>query len=175
MSTHVADVSVVTYFAPILAFFIVFVLMYALLNKTKVIGENTWILLFVSFIIATIFVTAGSVSQVLLNVIPWFAILVVALFFILLLSGFVGEIDAIRKGVNWFFVILLVLVFIISGVKVFSHTLSPYLPGPYFGAGDADPQVLFFLDWLYTPRIIGAVLLLGLAALVSWVLVKYGK
>ena len=38
----------------------VFVLMFALLAKTKILGEEKFIQLFISFLIATIFITAAS-------------------------------------------------------------------------------------------------------------------
>jgi hypothetical protein len=175
MSSHIADVSSITYFAPILAFLIVFVIMYALLRKTQILGEERFTHLFIAFLIATVFVTAASVRQIVLNVVPWFAVLVIALFFILVLAGFIGKPEEIiGKRVGWIFVIVLILIFLISGIKVFSSSLGSYLPGPYYGAG-GDQQILFFLDWLYSPRIVGAALLLGVAAVVSWVLVKSKK
>lgn len=168
-----ADVSAFTYFAPILAFLIVFIIMFALLRATKILGEEKFIQLFAAFIIATVFVTASSVRQVVLDVIPWFALLLIALFFILALAGFIGKKDMVGKPIGWVFIVLLIIVFLIAGVKVFSSTLAPYLPGPSFGAG-GDADLLGFFGWLYSPRVAGAILLLGVAALVSWVLVKKG-
>jgi len=174
MTSHIADVSAITYFAPILAFLLVFVLMYAVLRRTEIVGESNFILLFTSFLIATVFVTAGSVRQVVLSVVPWFAVLLLALFFVLVLAGFIGKTEDIAgKGLGWVFVVGLILIFLVSAIKIFSSTFSPYLPGPYFGAG-GDPQTLFFLSWLYSPPIVGAILLLGVAAVVSWVLVRKG-
>jgi|TARA_Y100000310_G_scaffold192951_1_gene192877 hypothetical protein len=167
----VADVSAIAYFAPILSFLIVFVLMFALLTKTKVLGEEKFIHLFVSFLIATIFVTAASVRQLVLDVVPWFAVFIVALFFILILSGFMGKSDLIGKGVGWVFILLVIVLFVVSGIKIFSITFTPYLPGPSYGVG-GDSNMLFFTDWIYSSRVLGAALLLGIAALVSWVLVK---
>ena len=165
------DVSAITYFAPILSFLIVFVLMFALLAKTKILGEEKFIQLFVSFLIATIFVTAASVRQLVLDVIPWFAVFLVALFFILVLAGFVGKGDLVGKKLGWFFIVLVIALFLISGIKIFSSTFAPYLPGSSYGLG-GDTDVLFFTDWLYSARVLGAILLIGVAALVSWVLVK---
>ncbi len=166
-----ADVSAITYFAPILSFLIVFVLVFALLAKTKLLGEEKFIQLFISFIIATVFVTAASVRQLVLDVIPWFAVFIVALFFILVLTGFMGKTDIVGKGTGWFFIVLVIAAFIISGIKLFSSTFAPYLPGPSYGIG-GDLDILYFTDWIYSSRVLGATLLLGVAALVSWVLVK---
>ena len=68
------DVSGISYFAPILAFLIVFVIIFAVLNKTKIFGEvNNWVLLFVSFLVATVFVSAAGVRDYVLTITPWFA------------------------------------------------------------------------------------------------------
>jgi len=82
------DVSAITYFAPILSFLIVFVIMAALLHKTEILGKSVGLNLFVSFLIATVFVAAASVRQVVLDVIPWFVVLLLAVFFIFVLGRY---------------------------------------------------------------------------------------
>ena len=115
-----ADLSLIAYFAPIWVFLAVFGITFGLLYKTKVIGEGRWGLLFVSFVIATIFISAASVQQYVTTIIPWMAVLIIALFFILVLIGFVGK-DAgfMNKGIGVGAVILAIVVFVVSGVKVF--------------------------------------------------------
>ena len=168
-----ADVSAFVYFLPIFAFLVVFAIVFAVLSMYKIIGENVFFQLFFSFVVATIFVTASSASQVVLNVIPWFAVLVVAMLLLLFLVKFIDKSEIIGKGFGWAFVVLLIVVFIVSGVKVFSGTIGPYLPGAQ-DVSDADPNLLNFFDWLYSPRVAGAFLLIIVAVLVSWLLVKTG-
>ena len=45
-----ASVSVLGYFMPIFSFLLVFIVVYALLVKTKVLGDNQPVMLFISFI-----------------------------------------------------------------------------------------------------------------------------
>jgi hypothetical protein len=59
---------------------------------------------------------------------------------------------------------------LISGIKVFSATIGPYLPGSDLPGGDQD--ILRITDWIYSPRVAGAALLLAVTAVVSWILVK---
>ena len=109
-----ADVSSFVYFAPVLVFLVVFAIMVALLHKTKLLGENMYLQIFFSFVIATIFITASSVKQLVLNVIPWFAVLLIALFLIMALLGFMGKTDIGKsRGLSWVFIILLILVFLV--------------------------------------------------------------
>ncbi len=174
-SAQTADVSSVTYFAPIVSFLIVFMVIFLLLRKTKVLGENNpFIDVFVSLLVAVVFVTAASVRQVVLNVVPWFAVLIMALFFILLIAGFIGKTDMIGKGVGWGFVVLLIIIFLVAGIKVFAGTLGAYIPGPYYGSG-GDQELYYFFDWFYSPRVIGAFLLVVAAVVTSFILVKFSK
>jgi hypothetical protein len=164
------DVSAIVYFAPILAFLVVFVVLFAVFAKTELLGENRFVQFFVSFLIATIFVSFGGVSRYVLTITPWFAVLVVSLFFILVLSGFVGITDSVKKGVGGVFLIAMLIVFLVSGVVVFSNVLGPYLPAGVVEGAETSPVS----EWLYSGRVLGAVLLLIVAAVVSWALVKVG-
>jgi hypothetical protein len=169
-----ADVSAFVYFLPIFAFLIVFSIVFAVLNRYKIIGENMFFQLFFSFVVATIFVTASSARQVVLNVIPWFAVLIVAMLLLLFLVSFIGKADIVAsKGVAWIFIILLIIVFFIAGIKVFASTLGPYLPGSTSNEG--NPTLINFFDWLYSPRVAGAFLLILAAVFVSWILVRKAK
>src|SRR3989344_4743623 len=78
------DVSSFVDLMPLLTFLIVFVLVFVVLNKTKVV-DNSFFQLLVSFLLATVFVTASGAREYVQNVIPWFAVLLVCLFFILVL------------------------------------------------------------------------------------------
>ena len=158
------DISWISYFAPLWAFLIVFVILFALLYRTKLLGENAWLQLFISFLISTIFVSAAGVRDYVLTITPWFALLIVSLFFVLFIIGFVGKpSEFMQKGVGIAFVLVLIVIFLVSGFIVFSDVLGPYLPGNPAG------------DLIYTSRVFGALLLLVICAIVSWVLVASNK
>ncbi len=165
------DVSSFQYFLPLLSFLVVFVVTFVVLAKVNLF-EGPWVHAFVSFLVATIFVSVADARSYVQNVTPWFAVLLVCLFFMVLLFGLVGKpLDFMQKGVGVVFVIVLFIVFLIAALVVFSSQLGPYLPGSEtYGSG--NPNVTNFTDWLYSPRVGGAVLLLLVSALVSWVLVK---
>jgi len=166
------DVSGISYFAPILAFLIVFVIIFAVLNKTKIFGEvNNWVLLFVSFLVATVFVSAAGVRDYVLTITPWFAALIVSLFFLLFILAFVGKpLDDWNKGIGILFIIVLIIVFLISGFVVFSDFLMPYLSGE----GSEGSLGWLFNQSIYNSRVFGALLLIAISAVVSWVLMRKG-
>ncbi len=167
----VVDVTGIGYFAPILAFLIVAVVVFAVLMKTKLLGDSAWGNAIVALILATVFVSAAGVRDYVLTITPWFAALVVSLFFILFLIGFVGKpIEGMTKGMGGFFVIVLIIIFLVSGFVVFSEFIKPYLPGSS-GVG-ADPELFRISREIFEGRVFGAILLLGVGIGVLWILVK---
>ena len=170
-----ADLSGIAYFVPLLAFLLVFVVSYAILKKTKILGDDDWILLVVGFVIATIFVSATSLRQAVENVVPWFVMLLVALFFIMILMAFSqGEVNKMMKPwFGWIFVLVLIVIFLISLMQVYYGVLYPYLPG--YSGNSGDPFLIQLKDFFYSSKFLGAALLLILAALASWVITRGKK
>jgi hypothetical protein len=170
MAAEQIDLSGISYFLPLLSFLLVFVVIFAILQKTKIF-ENKWLQLFTSFLFSTIFVSFVGARSYVINVIPWFAVMVVCLFLILFLISFVGKpLEGWNKGMGILFVVALLLVFLVSALFVFSSVIGPYLPGG--DAGSANSDVIRFLGWAYSSRVAGGFLLLIISALVSWVLFK---
>tara|TARA_Y100000034_G_scaffold103395_1_gene128899 strand:+ start:1361 stop:1879 length:519 start_codon:yes stop_codon:yes gene_type:complete len=166
------DISPIGALAPVAAFLIVVAVSFSVFIKTKLMGDNAWVQLFVSFVIGALFVGAAGAVQLVQTIVPWFAVLLVSFFLLLALMGFLGkDMNFASKGAGVVFIVLLGIVFLFSAFSVYSNTLVNYLPGPGFGAG-GDEGVLFFLDWLYSPRVLGTVILVLVSAVASWVLVK---
>lgn len=151
------DLSAIQTFAPILAFLLVFTVVFAILAKTKILGESKFVNLLVSFITATLFVAVTSVRDYVVQITPWFAVFMVALFFILLLAGFHGKIpEGLTKGVGVIAIVGLLLLFLVSAFFTFS----------------SDPFVERVTDWVTRPRVYGALLLLVASAIVSFILTR---
>src|SRR5512138_3745491 len=94
-----ADISGIVYFLPLVSFLLVFVITYAVLVASKLV-EGWFLQVLVPFLIATVFVTAISARDYVLAVIPWFAILVVLLFLVLMFTGFLGKnAEAMQKPI----------------------------------------------------------------------------
>lgn len=164
----VVDFSGLAYFLPLWSFVIVSIVVFAVLHKTKILGENKLIQGIISFVIATVFVTTIGARDYVLSIVPWFAVLVVAIFFIFVITGFIGIGSKINNGIGIVFVIILGLILLFSAISVFSW--GAYLPGSSGGAGNEN--LLQFTDWLYSPKVAGAILLIGLSVVLSWILIK---
>lgn len=159
-------------YMPIFAFLFVFIMMYAIFYKTKLLGENAFINSIVSFIFAIVFITFSPGIDFVETIIPWFVILIICLFFVMILVGFSqNDVGKFMKGsMSWVFVGLLVLIFLISAIVVFNPVLSPYLPGQPDTGGETF--LLSVKHFVYGERFLGALLLFIIAGVASWILAK---
>jgi len=151
----VADVSNLGYFLPIAAFLLVFIVVYAILKKTKVLGESDGVMLFISFILAIFFVVEASLVEFVSFSSSWFAVLVIGVFFIMMLVAFTpGEkpLEMLTKGswFAWVLIGLMVAIFIVSSSYVFNWAVN--------------------WDYVWESDWFGLVLLIIIAAVVSFVI-----
>lgn len=163
------DLSGITYVLPIVSFLLVFVIVFAVLQKAKII-EKIWIQVFVSFLFATVFISATGPTKYVENIVPWFVMFVISLFLVMLMMGFVGKMsDSLHKGIGIAFVAIVIIMFVVSAIVVFNDSLSPYLPwSSDSGTGSAGE----FTNWFYSGRVMGAVLLIVVSAIVSLILIR---
>lgn len=160
----------VTYFAPIVVFLLVFIIIFATLNKTKVLGTNKWVQVFVGLFIASLFVSFSGAREYAVTVVPWVAVLIISLFFVLLLMAFVGKpLEGMTRGVGVTFFVILIIVLIVSAFVVFNHVIGPYMP---WGSGGPDPDATRVTGFIYSWRIVGSIILIVISALVAWILTK---
>jgi len=152
-----------SYFMPIIAFFFVFVIVYALLAKTKILGENNFVHLFISFILATIFVVAPTAVKFTQLALPWVAVFIISLVVILLILAFVGgTIEDVIKNpfLMYISIVMLLIIFLVTGIRVFGPIIEPLV-------SESGPG--FFLT---QSTFLGAMFLVMIGIVVSWVLTK---
>jgi hypothetical protein len=156
------DLSVLSTFIPVFGFLLVFVVTYALLGKTKLLGDHKFVHILVSFCVAILFLISTNAIKYVATITPWFAALVVSLLLIGLIVGLMGEkpLEAVFKpGFAWFIVIVLIVIFLASGAFVFSDIITRYIEqGQLLGES--------------TATVIGVVVLLGITVFASWLLTK---
>jgi hypothetical protein len=89
-------------------FLLIFFLVFAILEKTKLLGDKKQIHALISFVIGLIFITAVSPKLVVENLILFLTIALVALFVVLLVWGFIfGESAKIldSKPLKWILIV----------------------------------------------------------------------
>jgi hypothetical protein len=156
-----ADISGLMYFLPLFSFLFVFVIIYAILTKTKVLGENNFANIFVSFVIAIVFATTAGTREYIETVTPWVVVLAICMFFILLVIGLSQQkIDAIMKpGFVWVFIILVLVIFLFAASNVFSSVMTPFWQNVQNTISTQE-------------KLVGGIGLLVIGALAAWVLTK---
>lgn len=165
------DITGIYFFMPVFSFLFVFFIVYAILLKTKVLGESGFVNVLISFIMAIIFMSFSSLDLYVQTIIPWFIVLVVCVFFVLLVVGFSsGGITNVlsNKAFGWIVIILLIIIFLIAAIKVFNPVFHPDL-GVTSGEGTSLIQQIAEAA---EGRVIGAILLIIVAGVVAWVLTK---
>jgi hypothetical protein len=162
------DISGLYFFMPVFSFLFVFVIIYALLAKSKIIGESKGVLILISLIIAIVFMSFSSMELYVQTIIPWVVVLTIVIFFVLMLGMFTSKDWVPKSWLGWIVVAVLILIFLIAAIRVFNPVLHPDL-GITSGQGTSFiEQVRGYLGG----GIAGSVLLLIIAGIVAWVITK---
>jgi len=162
------DISGIQFFMPVFSFLFVFVIIYALLAKTKIIGESQGILILISLIIAIIFMSFSSMDLYVQTIIPWVVVLTIIVFFVLMLGMFTSKDWVPKSWLGWIVVGVLILIFLIAAIRVFNPVLHPDL-GVTSGQGTSFiEQVRGYLGG----GIAGSILLLIIAGVVAWIITR---
>jgi len=167
----VYDFSPMRALLPVFGFLLVWIVMYLVLWKLKILGDNKWALIFVSLIIGIFFIAFSRGTAFIENITPWFAIIVIMVFFVMVLMMFIGvEMKDYNKGVMFVFLIVMGIVFLVSFYFVYNDILYNYLPGT--SSVGLDPVGAGFKDWLWSISTIGTIVLVVLSAIAAWILTK---
>lgn len=157
---EVVDFSGLASIIPVFGFLLVFVVVYALLSKTKILGENKFVHIFTSFCIAIFFLISANAIEYVKIVTPWFATFIISMLFILILVGLMQKKieDFVKPWVAWTIIIILMAIFVGSAIYVFADVINKYLGGPK--------------TFLLQPQIFGIIILILVALFASWLITK---
>lgn len=162
------DVSGINFFMPVFSFLFVFIIVFALLAKTKIIGDNKFVLLLISFIVAIVFMSFSSLELFLRTSIAWFIVLVIAVFLILIIGMFSSKDWVPKSGFAWVVIVVLLVIFLISAIYVFNPVFHPDL-GIASGEGTS---LLQQVRGYMSGGVVGSIILIVIAIIVAWVITK---
>lgn len=149
------DLSGIGTFIPVFGFLLVFVVVYALLSKTKLLGENKFVHIFTSFVVAILFLASTNAIKYVASITPWFVAFVVSLIFIGLVVGLMGK-ETLEKvftpAFGWFIVVVLTIVFIASAAFIFKDLIMGPVTLP--------------------PATVGIIILIAITIFASWLITK---
>lgn len=165
------NITGINYFLPLFSFFFVFLVIYAILFKTKILGDNNkWVNLILSFIMSIIFVSFASTELYIRTIVPWFAVLLVCVFLVLLLGAFsANKLEVFTKpAFGWVVVGILIVIFLIAAIRVFNPVFHP----EYVLTSGDSPMIIGQIRNLMDSKVAGGLLLLVITIAVSWIITK---
>ncbi len=155
-----AGIGAISYFLPIFAFLLVFIVIYSILFKSKVLGGNNGVLLFISFILSSFFIIEAQLVDFITLSSSWVVVLAFIIFIVVAIVAFLPgkEPLSLLANKNWFgWVVIgaIILIFIISAANIFNVAVNLDL----------------ISDWVHSDWF-GFILLLAIAGAVSAVIAK---
>lgn len=182
MATPTLDVSLLGYFSPIFTFILIWTLVYATLQFTKMLGENKVIHGAIAFVIGAFFLFTPEATGVVTFMAPWFTVVFVIIIFMLMAFKIFGATDDQIRAViaNWgalqwlVGIVGIIIIFAafgnVFGQKFLGFTQGdePMVPSnqnPTSGSsatGDFDQNLA---STFFHPKILGTILILITAAL----------
>ncbi len=149
------DLGILTFFVPLLVLIFVFLIFYALFEKTKFFGEEKGIHALISLLFALLFVLVKPLRELITTVTPWFVVLFFLIFIILLVvmvSGF-KESDITKylmdnPGITTTVVVIAIIIFILGLNSVFPDTLG-------FPEDGKDGDFSWLRAIVFHPKILG--------------------
>ncbi len=168
----ILDVSLLQTFDIVYPVLLVLVVMFALLQKTKAIGDNVGINAAVAVAVAFMVVLSRTAIEIINFMIPWFV--VTFLFFMLLLLIFqifgatekdIASYMKTDKGVGWVIIGIAIVIAMAGFGKVLGQTAGPYLEGGNASVYDSGSGVATgsfetnVMATLFHPKVIGIMIL----------------
>lgn len=164
----ILDIGVLEYFMPVFVFLFIFSLIYAILDKTGLLGDNKSLKSLVAFTLSLMFILTQNLMKLVTVMTPWFIILFVAVMFIIMFFLFVGaKAEDVTKVFTermtvWIILIVMFTIFAYGLTQVYGSDIHDIYGGsnqPEQGSlNEAVGKILFH------PKMLGVVFILVVAA-----------
>lgn len=152
------DIGLLDFFLPVFVFLFIFIVLYAIIDKTNLLGENRTVKLIAALSVAVISLFTGKVSDILLRVVPWLVALFIGVVLIFMIYLFFGVKEAEiwdYLGLKWTVFVIMLLIIFVGVSQVF--TLSPLSSE---GNLTEDSYRSEIINTLVHPRILGALFII---------------
>jgi hypothetical protein len=164
----IMDIGLLEYFTPVFVFALVWIITLAILEKTKLFGDNQAIHWVISFCMAVLVVVIPGLTDVIKIMTPWFIVLfifIILLVLIFLFMGVKGDTVAGVFGQNQFVIWVVILValgiFGFAMMQVYGDAVQNITnPDDESNLNSQIGQILFH------PKIMAMVLILVIAGLI---------
>jgi hypothetical protein len=127
------DIGLIEHFAVIFPVLLVFVILFAMLEKSKILGENKGLHALISLCVAIMMLFVPGLPTVIGIIAPWFVVLfLLVTFFLMLLLAFGTKWESIVSVASdwqtphWFLLIISLIIFVGALGIVYGESLLPY-------------------------------------------------
>ena len=158
---------------PVFSFILIYAIIFAILQKVKIFGDNTTTNTMIAFAISVLFVITPGAMEFVATISPWFVVMVfVAFSFIMIFMFFGTKEETIAKlsenaTIQWTVIILGIIIIIAALTKVF---------GPFFGQPSATPGAGGEVErTLFNPKVLSTVFILLVASMAVRFISMSGK
>ncbi|MFC1741431.1 hypothetical protein ACFL3V_02760 [Nanoarchaeota archaeon] len=140
------DIGLAQHFTVIFPILLVFTIVFALLEKTKILGENKGLHSLIALCLAVMILFVPGLATVLVIMAPWFVVMfILILFFLMLLMTFGTSWESI-VGVaskwqtpHWFFLVISLVIFVGALASVYGGSMLPFSnEGNFTQVGDSE-------------------------------------
>ncbi len=164
------ETGLLSYFAVIFPALLVFVVVFAILEKTKLLGENKGINGIIAIVCAFLVIASRSIVQVIGFMAPWFVLVFIFLILLLLLYKIMGATDenianVILKDrpIQWVLFIVGAIIVIAALSHVFGPKLLPITSGENVTAEDTQSFGYKAGQVFFHPKVLGLLLIFAIA------------
>ena len=169
MAVPVIDIGIWQYFLPIFSFIFIFTLVFAILEKTKILGSDTTGLnSIIAFVMGLLFVLTPQAVAIVNFLVPWFIVIIFFILFIVVIFMFMGvPADTIREvaqgsAFTYTIVTVSIILLIIAIGIVWGEQLSGIYTEQQSGEGGSFAVTVGKI--LFHPKVLGAAFLLLIAS-----------
>jgi len=127
------DIGLAQHFSVIFPMLLVFVIIFALLEKSKMLGDNKGLHSLIAFSIAMMMLFVPGVTQVISIMAPWFVLIfLLVIFFVMIMLSIGMKWEVFAKYMSgwetphWFLLIIALIIFIGALGSVYGSSMLPY-------------------------------------------------
>lgn len=163
----ILDVGLLQYFSVVFPVILVFAIVYALLFKTKAIGDNPAINALIAIVAGLLMVLSEKALEILNFMIPWFAIAVIFLIMLIMLFKVFGlkddSLTAVLKDKAVYWALILVALGIVGAA--FANSFGQDIVDAGTGEGDAgaNDALSNVIKILTNSKVLGFIVIIAIA------------
>lgn len=153
------DVTGLQHFSNLFAFLFVWLIVYAVLSFTKVIGDNQLINALIGLLLGLFALFSPFITNAIIFIAPWFGLLFVFIMLIMVVAHMfgTGADMAINPGLRGIVLVIIIIIFVVGGLVYARDQIS--VPEEI----DEDSDYSKITNVLFHPKFIGVVFILIIA------------